>query len=116
MKNEKRVNVYEGPEYNEQVIARVRYTDNLDYWDGNNFTNGGTGMHKGITKLKDGRYVIIIGTQWQGAKDYAYVVSPEEAVQEIIRSGNLELFDTKKFAELKKVYEEMMIEEDDDDE
>ena len=105
-----RVNVYEDGE----VIARVRYNQDLDYWDGRNWTNGGTGMHKGITKLKDGRYVIIIGSQWQGARDYGYIVSPEEALQEILKAQRLELLDTKKFAELKKLYEEKYLLEDDE--
>ncbi len=110
-KSERRVNVYEGPEFHEQVIARVRYSDNLDRWDGSNWSNGGTGMHKGITRLKDGRYVIIIGSQWQGARDYGYVVSPKEALQEILRSGNEELLEGKRFADLKKLQEESLIEE-----
>ena len=110
-KSEYRVNVYEGPEYRERVIARVRYNNLLDYWDGRNWTNGGVGMHKGITKLKDGRYVIIIGSQWQGAKDYGYIVTPEEALQEILRSGNTELLESERFAELKKLQEELLIEE-----
>jgi hypothetical protein len=114
MKTEYRVNVYEGEEYQEQVIARVRYNEDLDYWDGNNFVNGGTGLHKGITKLKDGRYVIIHGSQWQGAKDYAYVVSAREALDEILRSGNEQLLETKKFKELKKLQGELLIEEEDD--
>ena len=111
-KSEYRVNVYEGPEYRERVIARVRYNNLLDYWDGSNWTNGGMGMHKGITKLKDGRYVIIIGSQWQGARDYGYIVSPEEALQEILQSGNTELLELKKFKELKQVYEKDLIDED----
>lgn len=112
-KSEYRVNVYEGPEYRERVVARVRYNNLLDYWDGRNWTNGGTGMHKGITKLKDGRYVIIIGSQWQGAKDYGYIVTPEEALQEILRSGNTELLESERFAELKKLREESLVEEAD---
>ena len=112
-KQEYRINVYEGEEYREQVVARVRYNNALDYWDGSNWSNGGVGMHKGITKLKDGRYVIIIGSQWQGAKDYGYIVSPEEALQEILQSGNEELLDTKKFCELKQLQEESMVEEAD---
>jgi len=114
-KSEYRINVYEGPEYRERVVARVRYNNLLDYWDGRNWQNGGTGMHKGITKLKDGRYVIIIGSQWQGARDYGYIVSPEEALQEILKAQRLELLDTKKFAELKKLYEEKYLLEDDED-
>jgi len=99
-----------------EIVSRVRYNADLDYWDGRNYTNGGTGMHKGITKLRDGRYVIIIGSQWQGSRDYGYVVSPQEALQEILKSGNDQLLDTKKFKELKKLYEESMIEEEDDEE
>jgi predicted RNase H-related nuclease YkuK (DUF458 family) len=64
-------------------------------------------MHKGITKLKDGRFVIIIGSQMQGSKDYAYIVSKEEALQEVIKSGNLELLEDKKFDELKTLYEKL---------
>jgi len=115
-KKQYRVNVYENQyDLGGDVIARVRYNQNLDYWDGRNWTNGGTGMHKGITKLKDGRYVIIIGSQWQGARDYGYIVSPEEALQEILKAQRLELLDTKKFAELKKLYEEKYLLEDDDE-
>ena len=114
-KREYRVNVYESQDLQDDVVARVRYNQDLDYWDGSNNTNGGTGMHKGFTKLKDGRYVIIIGSQWQGAKDYAYIVSAEEALQEILKSDNGQLLDTKKFVELKKLYEATMVAEDDDD-
>jgi len=99
-----------------EVVARVRYNQNLDYWDGRNWQNGGTGRHKGITKLKDGRYVIIKGTDWQGERDYAYVVDAEEALQVILKAQRLELLDTKKFAELKKLYEEKCPLEDDSEE
>ena len=105
-----RVNVYEDGD----VIARVRYNQNLDYWDGRNWTNGGVGRHKGLTKLQDGRYVLIHGTNWQGEKDWAEIISPEQALQEILKSGNTELLDTKKFSELKKLYEEMYMLEDDE--
>ncbi len=105
-----RVNVYEDGD----VIARVRYNQNLDYWDGRNWTSGGVGRHKGLTKLQDGRYVLIHGTNWQGEKDWAEIISPEQALQEILKSGNTELLDTKKFSELKKLYEEMYMLEDDE--
>ena len=106
-----RVNVYDE---NGDVIARVRYNSCLDYWDGRNWQNGGMGRHKGITKLKDGRYVIIIGTDWQGERDYAYVVDADEALQEILKSGNTELLETKKFYELKQLYQNLELEDDDD--
>ena len=112
-----RVNVYEnqhGLFLNGEVIARVRYNTNLDYWDGRNWQNGGVGRHKGITKLKDGRYVIIIGTDWQGERDYAYVVDADEALQEILKSQNLDLLETKKFKELKKIYNERYLLEEEE--
>ena len=77
------VNVYES-EFCNEIVARVKYNEKLDYWNGRNWGNGGLGMHKGITRLKDGRFVIIIGSQKQGSKDYAYIVSKEEALQEIL--------------------------------
>ena len=110
-----RVNVYENQyDLGGYVVARVRYNQNLDYWDGRNWQNGGMGRHKGITKLKDGRYVIIIGTDWQGERDYAYVVDADEALQEILKAQQLVLLDTKKFAGLKKLYEEKYLIEDDE--
>jgi hypothetical protein len=108
-----RVNVYANQYELNEVIARVRYNQNLDFWDGRNWQNEGTGRHKGITKLKDGRYVIIIGTDWQGERDYAYIVNAEDALQEILKAQRLELLDTKKFAKLKKLYEEKYLLEED---
>lgn len=99
MSSEYRVNVYDGNE----IIGRVRYNQNLDYWDGRNFSNGGNGHHKGLTKLKTGEYVLIHGTDWQGEKDYAEIISKQEALQEILRSQNLDLLETKKFAELRQL-------------
>ena len=92
---------------NNKIVARVKYNEKLDYWNGRNWGNGGLGMHKGITKLKDGRFVIIIGSQMQGSKDYAYIVSKEEALQEVLKSGNLELLEEKKFVELKTLYDKL---------
>lgn len=112
---EYRVNVYLSEE-DSDVISRVRYNANLDYWDGRNHSNGGTGKHKGLTKLKDGTYVLIHGTNWQGEKDYAITVSDEEALNEILKSGNIELLKMKKFKTLKDLYETSMIKEDLDDE
>lgn len=104
---EYRVNVYD----NGEVVGRVRYNANLDYWDGRNWTCGETGRHKGLTKLKDGRYVLIHGTQWQGERDYAEVITKEQALQEILKAQRLELLETKKFRELKELYKKEIIEE-----
>lgn len=113
-KKEYRVNVY-ADEYKEDVIARVRYNQDLDFWDGRNFTCGSTGRHKGLTKLRDGSYVLIHGTQWQGDRDWAEVISAEQALQEILKSGNTELLETKKYRELKELHEKTMVAEEDDD-
>lgn len=112
-KKEYRVNVYDK---DGKVVARVRYNRNLDFWNGRDWTCGEVGRHKGLTKLKDGRYVLIHGTQWQGERDWAEIITPEQALQEILRSQNLHLLETKKFAELKKLYEQQMIEEEEEDE
>jgi hypothetical protein len=102
-----KVNVYKNS-FSDEVIARVTYTDNLDFWDGSNRTCGSTGRHKGLTKLRDGRYVLIHGTQWQGERDWAEVITPEEALQEILRGDNLDLLEEKRFEELADLYEKMI--------
>jgi len=81
------INVYDG----EKIIGRVKYNNNLDYWDGHNWTCGSTGRHKGLTRLKDGRFVLIHGTQWEKERDWAEVISDERALQEILKAGNNEL-------------------------
>lgn len=118
MAKEYRINVYDN-ECQDEVVARVRYNQDLDYWDGRNWTNGGTGRHLGITKLKDGRYVLIHGTQWQGEKDYGLLCSADDALQAILKSGNIELLDTKKFKALKEMAQKKGVfdaEDDEDDE
>lgn len=104
---EHRVNVYKY-EYagfgENEIVGRVRYNAILDYWDGRNWSNGGTGRHKGITKLKNGEYVLIEGTQWQGEKDFAFIIDKERALQEILKSGNYDLLKLKKWKELNNLY------------
>lgn len=114
MSKQYRVNVYDDEELL-NVISRVRYNQNLDYWNGKNWQNGGTGKHRGLTKLKDGRYVLIYGTDWQGEKDFAIIIDSETAMQEILKSGNYELLRTKKFKELKKLYNELASEDEEDE-
>ena len=89
------INVYDNQSGYGKIIARVEANARLDYWDGNNFTNGGVGLHKGITKLRkphdpDRPYVIIVTSQWSGDKDYGYCVDKDTAVDEILNSGSEE--------------------------
>jgi hypothetical protein len=96
-------------DYEGEIIAEVEYNSNLDFWDGRNWTNGGTGRHSGLTQLSDGRYVLIHGTQWQGERDTAEIITPEQAIQEIMRSGSTELFN--RFPELREIKEKTIIRE-----
>jgi len=82
-----RVNVYDE---SGNVIARVKYNENLDIWDGHNWCRG-TGRHLGLTRLKDGRFVLIHGTQWQGESVWAEVIDEKQALQEILKAENDEL-------------------------
>jgi len=92
------------------VIARVEYNSNLDFWDGHNWTCGSTGRHLGLTQLRDGRFVLIHGTQWQGERDWAETISEEEAIQRILSSGNEDLL--KKFHLTRKAESTLIPEKD----
>ncbi len=94
---------------NGEVVGEVEYNSNLDYWDGSNYTCGGAGRHKGLTQLSDGRYVLIHGSQWQGERNYAEVINEVRAVQEILKSGNIDLFD--KYPELDRLRAETILRE-----
>jgi hypothetical protein len=90
-------------EYGE-IVGEVRYNNDLDFWDGHNFTCGATGRHKGLAKLGD-NFVLIYGTQWQGERDTAELISHRRAVQEILKSGNTGLFDD--YPELQPIRENL---------
>lgn len=105
-----KVNVYKDG----KVIARVQYSDNLDFWDGSNWTCGSTGRHLGLTRLrKSGQYVLIHGTDLQGEQDSAEIITDEEAYQAIVSSGNTELLD--KFPDLRRFEEDIDTDEDPDE-
>ncbi len=101
------VNVYD--ESNE-IIADVEYNNNLDIWNGSNWQSGGTGHHKGLTRLEDGRFVLIHGSDWQGVKDYGEIITKNEALQEILNSRDLDLLDE---FDLREDYENKMLKEKD---
>lgn len=88
----------------DMVVARVQYNTCLDFWDGRNWSCGSTARHKGLTRLRNGDYVLIRGTDWQGEKDYAYVISEKEALNEILKSNNMDLLKLKKYKELNELY------------
>lgn len=94
----------------EEIVADVDYNTNLDYWNGSNWTSGSTGRHKGLTRLENGQFVLIHGTDWQGEKDYGEIISKSQALQEILSSGDLELLDE---FDLREEYEKTMKKEKD---
>lgn len=96
------INIYE---YG-RVIGRVTASTNLDYWDGSNMCHGGLGRHLGLTIRKNGDLVLIHTSQWQGAQDYAEVVSEDEAMQAILRADALDLLEEPRFKKLKALYDE----------
>lgn len=89
----------------ETVIGRVEANTNLDYWDGSNMCHGGLGRHLGLTIRKNGDLVLIHTTQWQGAQDWAEIVSEEEAMQAILRADAVHLLDEPRFKRLKDLYD-----------
>ena len=98
-KREESGNIYRIPVIDDSgtIVARVKYNENLDFWDGgHNWSCGEIGRHKGITKLKNGKFVLIFGTRWEKERDSARVVSDEEALQAILKARNDELL-TKYF-------------------
>jgi len=103
-----KINVYDEER---NIVGRVEYNNKLDFWDGHNWTCGSTGLHKGITKLKNGSYVLIHGSQWQGSQDYAEIISKEQALQEIL-NGDPELLKESKFKDLVELQKETISEEE----
>jgi hypothetical protein len=89
---------------NEEVIGDVDANTKLDYWDGRNYSNGGTGRHLGFGQTKNGEFYLIHKTQWQGEQNYAEIVSPDRIVKEAIKSNNIN--ELEEYPELLSLYEE----------
>ena len=92
----------------DKIVGRVQYNTNLDYWDGSNNTCGSPGRHKGLTRITiDGEkcFVLIHGTQWQGERTTAEIISDEQALQEILRAENEKLLE-KYFPDYEDLEEE----------
>ena len=86
----RRVKVYDDQS---RVVARVRYNSNLGIY-------GNYEGYRGVTRLRDGRYVILVLWPKEG-DDYGYVVSPGEALRIILRSKAAEkVLRKRQYAEL----------------
>ena len=73
---------------NDGVIARVEYNQMLDNWNGSNWQRDGVGRHLGLAILRDGRPVLIHGTDWQGEESYGVTVTEKEALDKILTADN----------------------------
>lgn len=95
----------------ETIVANVNSNACLDSWDGHNWTSGSTGQHLGLTQLKKSKKFVLIHTsQWEGSREHGEIVSPEAALQAILRSGNTEILD--KYPELKALQADTIEEEE----
>ncbi|EDT83778.1 hypothetical protein G8E05_18620 (plasmid) [Clostridium botulinum] len=68
------INVYE----NSGVIGKILLSRNLDYWNDeyNCMCNGDFDMHRGITRLVDGRIVVIFSFN-SYSKDYVGIIAED---------------------------------------
>lgn len=93
---------------NNKIIGQVKYNNNLDNFDGHVFSCGCFGRHKGLCKLKNGKFALIYGTDWFKESNYAQVISRIDAAQEIIKSGNIHLLQDIRFKELKPIVDNIL--------
>ena len=56
--------------------------------------------YKGISKTANSEYIIIKSYEEKNKKNYGYIVTPEEAVKEILKANKADLFKTYKFKDL----------------
>ena len=58
--------------------------DETAFWDGRNHISKATGdqwTHQRLYRSRRGRYYVVHSSQWQGSRDHAEYVSPEEAAR-----------------------------------
>jgi len=104
-----RIEVQKNDYDNEIIVGKVTYNQDLDYWDGRNYSCGSCGYHNGLARLKrpykDGRlFVLIVGTDYQGEKDWASLKTDKEILNIIVKSNNLEILEKKGYKRLKDLY------------
>lgn len=73
-----------------------------DYWNG---IKENICYQKSLSYLDENSYIIIEKKQWIEQETIGYIISSQEALQEIIHSDNLQLLDEVPFQALKVIYE-----------
>ena len=87
------MNVY-AREDGDEIVGQAKglSRNNLDFWDGHNQANGGTGRHLGLTRIARGKLagklVAVRGSDWEGSRDYAFVVNASRATEMIVDAGS----------------------------
>ena len=108
------INVFE--KGTENIIAKVKYNNNLDHWNGKFMVSlAGSSefiLHKGLTRLRNGNFVLITtATQYHHPLENereniacAHIIEDEQAMLEILKSSRYELFE--QYPELTKIRDE----------
>lgn len=86
----------------DEVIADVKYNNDLDMFDGDDHFNPDRGRHLGFGQLDDGRFYLVFGTEYKGQHNYAVVVPAERIVKEALKSHNLHVLEN--YPELTQIY------------
>ena len=72
-----------------------------DYWA---HPHPSINCQKGLTILEDGTYMIIEHRKWVEQESIGYLITKDEALNEILQAGNLTLLEQPSFKELKDLY------------
>ena len=72
-----------------------------DYWA---HPHHSVSYQKGLSALEDGTYMIIEQRRWIEQESIGYLITKEEALNEILEADNLSLLDMSGFKELKELY------------
>ena len=72
-----------------------------DYWA---HPHPSISYQKGLSLLEDGTYMIVEQRKWIEQESIGYLISKDEALNEILQAGNLALLDQPSFKELKELY------------
>ena len=72
-----------------------------DYWA---HPHPSINYQKGLSILEDGTYMIIEQRKWIEQESIGYLITMDEALNEILQAGNLALLEQPNFKELKDLY------------
>lgn len=67
--------------WSQEIIEVENGATCIDRWDGRNLTTGGSFNHAHVYKSTDGRYVVVLSSQWQGSRTHAAVFNQKEFLE-----------------------------------